>query len=264
MKQYMLVIGSIFFGILAAYLYWSQIEKERNILNNALRPVDVIQVIGTLEARDIITRENVRPTTIKIPPNSPEAQRYLPASAINRVIGKEVTNHIAQETILQTNDIDWGFDPNANFSRIISPNGGFRAVSVAVSSVSSVSNLIRPMDRVDIIGTFSSPDNKGDFTRDMVTYTILQNVTVLATGSTYDPNSQSNARGYNSLTLQVTPLEAELLVFASSRGGGGGSLTFTLRSPSDTNTNNVLKTINFKYMEDNIAEFAKNRNAKKY
>lgn len=107
------------------------------------------------------------------------------------------------------------------------------------------------------IGTFRFPDLKGDQALDTITLTVLQNVVVLATGTDYGQSLNSVSRSYNSLTLQLTATEAELIIFASQKG----RLTFTLRSPQDTKTNKDLNNINWDYLQKNIKDFAAKREA---
>jgi pilus assembly protein CpaB len=114
---------------------------------------------------------------------------------------------------------------------------------------------------VDILGTFTFPSNKGDPQLDTVTLTILQNVTVLATGkdtarSLTEAAIQTGGgarrpSSYSTVTLLVTPKEAEMLVFAMQKG----RLTLTLRNPSDVSSARDLGNINFNYLEKKVGEF---------
>ena len=94
-----------------------------------------------------------------------------------------------------------------------------RAVSIPVSGAAGVSGMVRPNDCVDVLGSFVLPSSTGSTDpseMEMVTLTVLQNVTVLAIGSDTQRtiSDRKNNSGYSSVTLQVTPREAEVLVFA--------------------------------------------------
>ncbi len=56
---------------------------------------------------------------------------------------------------------------------------GFRAVSVGVDAISGVSGLLRPGDKVDVLGSFDITKNSQLEKR---TFTLLQNISVLAVG----------------------------------------------------------------------------------
>jgi pilus assembly protein CpaB len=56
---------------------------------------------------------------------------------------------------------------------------------------------------------------------------------------------------YSSVTLLVTPKEAEMLVFAMQKG----RLTLDLRNPADVSSARDLTNINFNYLEKKVGEF---------
>ena len=87
---------------------------------------------------------------------------------------------------------------------------------------------MRPNDHVDIIGSFKDPQ-----TNEEVAVTMMQNVTVLATGKINGTTNVNllpqNERSYGHVSLMLLPEEAEMLVLAQQLGG----LTFTLRNEDD-------------------------------
>ena len=103
---------------------------------------------------------------------------------------------------------------------------GFRAVTINVSEATAVAHWVTPNDAVDVIGTFRDPSK-----RELTTVTLLQNVSVLATGRTSAivGSATEGAREYTSVTLQILPQEAEILVLAQELG----NLHLTLRNRSD-------------------------------
>lgn len=81
----------------------------------------------------------------------------------------------------------------------------------------------------------------------IVTRTFLQNVKVLAVGAaTTAEGAVTKANStYNNVTVEVTPSEAEMLIFAM--GQSNGSLNLVLRNPAD-NTVEDLPSINWTRM----------------
>jgi len=138
---------------------------------------------------------------------------------------------------------------------------GYRAISVAVDPISSVSGLIRPDNNVDIIGTFHFPDMKGDQSLDTITLTILQNVRVLATGTETVKaldGAERNVgvkRSYNSVTLCLKPKEVEMIIFASQKG----KLTLSLRNYEETAIEPDTQSVNFRYLQQNLQKYNKER-----
>ncbi|MBR0197625.1 MAG: Flp pilus assembly protein CpaB [Kiritimatiellae bacterium] len=135
-----------------------------------------------------------------------------------------------------------------------------RAVSIGVSLTSSVSGMIRPNDHVDVIGTFDFPADEDRLKRgDPVTCTILQNVLVLATGHDTAKSSDRSlgaSQGYSTVTLEVTPREAEMLAFAEQIRG---RLVLTLRNPNDTSMEKELPTVNFDKIREELTRLNEER-----
>ncbi len=101
---------------------------------------------------------------------------------------------------------------------------GMRALTVAVNVVSGVSGFILPRARVDVLVTMAPTTKKAENT----TKTILQNVEVLAVDQTYKQNEDEPIT-VKSVTLLVTPEEAEKLALASNEG----KLQLSLRGSVD-------------------------------
>lgn len=103
-----------------------------------------------------------------------------------------------------------------------------RAVSISVSGVASVSNMVRPNDHIDILASFSDERKGGK-----VTVTLMQDVIVIATGQVTGNTNltllDSSKRSYSTITLLVLPEQAEMLVLAEQLG----QLHLTLRNPED-------------------------------
>jgi len=133
-----------------------------------------------------------------------------------------------------------------------------RAMSVAVDAISGVSGLLRPGDRVDILGTFPIgtkdqvvTNEKGEDGVGYVTMTMLQNVTLLATGQelsdvTSSENQQGRGNSYATVTVSVTVDEAELLTIAQTRG----KMTLLLRNREDVDVSTVSKRTLREVMEE--------------
>lgn len=135
----------------------------------------------------------------------------------------------------------------------------YRAISVSVGGAASVSGMIRPGDKVDVIGTLVFPNDEGRVHRgDPVTLTLLQNVDVLATGGdattararglgVTDPRERDT--GYSLVTLVVTPREAEMLAFVEQ---AKGRITLTLRGRDDLTTESGLKPVHYDTIREEI------------
>lgn len=136
------------------------------------------------------------------------------------------------------------FGPTPPLSVIV-PDGK-RGFSIAVSAVASAGGLVRPGDHVDVLRTTSGGvDDQGIETEATSCY-VLQNMQVLAIGSTLSQatsDTDANAiaavgqvDGATTMTLAATPLEAVALSSAQRNVNGdgvGAQLWVSLRKFSD-------------------------------
>jgi len=94
------------------------------------------------------------------------------------------------------------------------------AVSIAVDEVTGVGGRLQPGDRVDVIATFSPGPGNRDMTKIM-----LQNIEILVAAGSDDASkntglvkNQQSSPGKKTVTLVLTPHQAEKLVFAAEKG----------------------------------------------
>ena len=88
-----------------------------------------------------------------------------------------------------------------------------RAVAVPVDEVVGVAGFVKPGDRVDIIVTASGVGETGD-----VAFTVLEDIQVLAVAQETEDKTQGKAKVSTSVTLAVSPSDAEKLVLAERIG----------------------------------------------
>jgi pilus assembly protein CpaB len=129
---------------------------------------------------------------------------------------------------------------------------GRRAFTVGVDEMSGVGGLLRPGDHVDLMAKISLNGREA-------TSTVLQNIEVLATGRTLgrapdplqDGETSAPEDGYGTLTLSVSPEEAEILFHLEGR-----PKAFALRSPGDEKTV-LLSTMTESMIWDRLGRTAK-------
>ncbi len=90
-----------------------------------------------------------------------------------------------------------------------------RAFTIRVDDVSGVAGFIRPGDKVDVLMDLPMPGQQNEH----FSKTILQNVTVLTTGQTWEQKpEQQKPTVVNTVTLALNPDQAEVLNLASNQG----------------------------------------------
>ncbi len=108
---------------------------------------------------------------------------------------------------------------------------GYRAVAITIDSQGSTTagGFILPGDHVDVIRTLTRPDPKNQNEGRIESETLLTNVRVLAIGQNIqERNGERVITGANA-TLEVAPVQAELLAQAQRLG----QISLSLRSMAD-------------------------------
>jgi len=101
---------------------------------------------------------------------------------------------------------------------------GMRAVTVRVNDVSSTAGFVLAGLRVDVLVTGHPPSGDSNMTT-----TVLQNVLVLSAGQAMQADARGTPVSVSTVTLLVTPADAETLTLAN----GEGRIQLVLRNSSD-------------------------------
>lgn len=175
---------------------------------------------------DIGLGERIRPEHLGVRgiPVSYLDERAVRAAAAEKVVGLRVRSRIkANESILWS-DLSAAGRDSRDLAGMVQP--GMRAVSVPATVASAFHGLLRPGDRVDLLLTTERSGSK-----DRVTFSLLQNVLVLAVGDDLGASERA-LEGFESQTtvsVGVSAEQAQMLAFALDRG----PLTLSLRNPED-------------------------------
>src|SRR5262249_39351191 len=102
---------------------------------------------------------------------------------------------------------------------------GRRAITVQVDETNSISGMLEPGDRIDLMVSLKNGGRSFMFP-------VLQNVTVLATGTratrgAAPEGKAGSGRSFNTITLDVSPQEAERMLAARE----AGKVEAVLRAP---------------------------------
>jgi len=274
MKQKIVLIVSVVVGLLAAVLtrgYLAAKESEFNALKarfNAEHGVmDVVFFEKDVPSGTVLEQNGM--LKVKIVPKAGLEGRVVDGDKNKKeflqVIGRKLLVSRRKGELLFWSDIEGGNPQNRGLAGDIKRS--MRALSISVSGAASVSGMVNPNDHVDVIATFSVPRENATVPgqTDLVTSTILQNVLVLATGKETAKSQvqrgygTSGAGGYNTVTLEVTPREAEMLVFAEQMKG---RLSLALRGRSDVTYEKELPKVDFDKIQSEIEELNQQRQLK--
>ncbi len=263
MKKKIVLVASLVAGLLAAVLsrvYFMAKDAEVQELKDAIE-----SRYGTMwvlcYARDtppgtVLAREDFKQR--KVPAMGLRGQAVTEESLSDVLGRKTLVMHAAKDVVFWS-DIEGG-DPRAK-GLSDSVKQKMRAISINCTGAASVSSMVKPNDHVDVIGTFDFDGAPGK--KNFVTCTVLQNVLVLATGSETSKSSsrsRSLSSGYSTVTLEVTPREAEMLAFAEQIKG---RLVLTLRNRNDPSYEKELPKVDFEKIRSEIEELNLKRQSQK-
>ncbi len=209
---------AILCGVAAAVLFsfYMQQVKER------YQPDDLITVV---RAKMDISRDTVVETEmvqiVKVP------AKYTHPDALREqkdVVGKIAVNNIAAGEDILAGELLSSENSNQRLAYQVPRDK--RAVSIGINDISGVAGYIEAGDRVDIMATVDVSSQGEEAT---CTVLALQDVPVLAVGASGTNLKEKGGESLRTLTLAVSPEEAQPLVLASERG----TLRLMLRSPVD-------------------------------
>jgi pilus assembly protein CpaB len=213
------VILAVVFGLLASvaiYRYLAQYDKIIREKKIATQPVVVAS--KELPFGTVLGQDNVQTASWPV--------EIVPAGSIGsaqELMGRVVRTPIATgEPVLETKLAPVGADRGLPMR--VPP--GMRAMTVAVNVVSGVSGFVLPDTKVDVVVTIRPETEK-----ESVSKLVLQNLLVLAADQRLEDND-GKPMTTQSVTLLVTPSEAEKLALASSNG----EIQLVLRSPADADS----------------------------
>ena len=266
MKQKIVLIVSIAAAFLAAVLtraYLASKDAEVQQLKAAFlkahKTLEVLCFAREVPSGTILAKSDLG---IKTVPASGLRGQALTEENLIEVVGRKVLNGHKTGELLFWADVEGGNPMVGGLAADIRKK--MRAVSVNCSGAAAVSGMVKPNDHVDVIASFSFPKLAADgrtMIQELVTCTILQNVLVLATGketakSAIARSDAFGAGSYATVTLEVTPREAEMLVFAEQIKG---RISLALRNRNDTYYEKELPQVDFERIRSEIEELNRKR-----
>ncbi|MFO0649856.1 MAG: Flp pilus assembly protein CpaB [Polyangiales bacterium] len=233
-KALFIAIGAAVLGLVFLLMYKKRFENEAS----GGVPIPVLVAVQDIPLGTALTETMLGQRYI---PQAYLEDRFIRYSDLRRIVGVRVSMGLkANQTVMWT-DLATASDARRDLSSLVS--NGMRAITVRADITNSFGGLLRPGDRVDVLGTLSRTGGEND----RVTIPLLQNVLVLAAGrdtggeaQRQQVNGQSNPSNQpqeiSQVTLSVSMEEAQLLTYVADRGGASGrhtGLTLVLRNPED-------------------------------
>lgn len=234
-RTLLISIGSAFFAVFLLYSYTQEKSAELTKKFGAKQRV----VVAKEDINEMETIDETKLQVIEKPVDFTEPNAITdPENAVGLVALAPIKKG---EQVLQSKIMRPG--PVTGLALQVAPSK--RAVTIPIDETRGVAKLINPGDRIDLIAALDV--GKG-LSQAKQIKTILQDVVVLATGIRimnelpvlYEKIGKEefykSLRGdtsFNSITIEVSPEEAQDLIFIMATAPG--SLFMTLRHPTDRN-----------------------------
>lgn len=232
-KNWLLLAGAIALGGLAFFLSNKAINSRISQLEEeATRGKTMVRVV--VASRALNAGELIDSSVVSV--------RQIPSEFVNKttvvpdtydaVDGQALQVEVQRgEPLLTSYTASRG---GTVFAAVI--KAGRRALTLEVDEISSISGMLRPGDRIDLLLTARPPDHGNGAAGREVTFPMLSNIEVLATGQAQKARpapGEAAASGFSHITLDVTPEESTRITVAKT----AGKLTALLRSPGDRTAN---------------------------
>ena len=267
MKRKIVLIASLVAGLLAALLTRfyiaakdAEVRDLKDAINRKYGTMEVLCYTKEIPSGTVLQKSDLG---IKTVPAIGMRGQALTVESVTDIVGKKVLLGHRRGDVVFWADVEGGSPAAQGLSADIKRQ--MRAISINCTGAASVSGMVRPNDHVDVIGSFDLADPSqggGSKTKNIVTSTILQNVLVLAVGKqTAKMRAQeAGAAGYSTVTLEVTPREAEMLAFTEQMKG---RLVLTLRNRNDAHYEKELPKVDFEKIMSEIEELNLKRQQQK-
>lgn len=207
-------ITALIVGLSAGCLCFFLLFQKTSEIDKKTTPIEVLVSARYISPGSILTSDMVLKKSI------PES--YVSPSAVQNI--SEVSNLLTLVPISTGEQILSNKFGSSGNSLAFNLNNGLRAYTLEVNETSGVGNLLHPGNHVDVIAKITS--NK----RQITTF-VFQDIQVLATGQKLSQSEQKNSdspEAYNTVTLALTPDQAEILMFLE-----GQPIRLLLRAPND-------------------------------
>ena len=235
-KNILMFLVSLGIGAFGVFYSKQYIEDQINVYKAQLDKTEPMAMV-IVPQRKLIKGEIV---TADVLVSRPIPETFVDSNGVSKTdfeiaVGQRVAFDVDKGRPLLWAHLEGGKTPT--FSGQVPE--GLRALTVRVDEINSISGFLQPNDRVDLLLRHGSGD-------DQEIFPLIERLDVIATGvqTVVDKNSNETQRSFSTITVQVTPNEAQKITLAQSIG----QITAVLRNPDDesplaggtVNVNSVL------------------------
>ncbi|MDD4294760.1 MAG: Flp pilus assembly protein CpaB [Candidatus Omnitrophica bacterium] len=227
------IIAGVLISTSAIIFILQEMKKRDALIQDLIRKGEIVDVVvartdipkETTISSEMVEMKRVRRQTLQPGDLTSEAS----------AIGK-----FAETNILKDQHINSNMIRALNTIKYLSQSvpQGMRALTIPVDKLSAVEGLLKPGDKVDVVGTFPVPVGGGQ--QMPVVITVFQGVKVLATNKNISPYMVTNE--IQTVTLALMPDDIRTFTYIL---GFGQVIRLVLRGPLDTTQEYGYSAVSF-------------------
>lgn len=221
-RNILFIAGAVVFGLIAAFLSVGYVQQKAEEARAAAQPKPRPETQVVVPIRDIPAGERIQGNVLSarnVPVDFVPADAIIPGDH-ERYVGRVTRYALKQGVPISAGALMSSHD---QFSRVVTP--GNVAYTFSVNENNSISGMISPGDRIDLLLTYSPDRLAGGSSGDRNlpsdgdrVIPLLENIHVLAVGTDLESVPGEIASGYSSITLELDPQQAEQLTVAQEAG----------------------------------------------
>lgn len=207
MRSKIILIMALLMGLITTVLFFNYMKKLEPAEAALANMKTIVVAEQAIKKNQLLSSGMVK--LKEVPAEAVHPDTLLDAAAVG---GTYATADIAAGEPILSGRISTSKEESLFLSRKV--REGYRAVGVSVNFIGSISNLIEPGDKVDVVYTF---ENKA--TEELESVILLREVPVLSIGRRMiEATEETPYVEYSSTALELKPEEAVKLVEADERG----------------------------------------------
>jgi len=210
---------SLFLASAAGYSNWRYLAAANNAEGTVAAPLALRNVV--VARTDLSVSEGINSLMLGVVEWPEDLVPTGSFQSVDEVVKRIPRRHfVSGEPILETGLFAEG--ALGGLSPLI--QSGLRAMSVQVDEIIGIAGFVTVGSSVDVLATLRRTIDSEAFSQ-----VILEDVRVLAVDRTLEPRKADSDERVSVVTLEVTPIQAKKLAFASAQG----SIQLALRNPVD-------------------------------
>ena len=221
LKPLLMLLFSLALGAVGVFYSRTYIQEQvafyRNQLETTETLVKVVVPTHDIPRGEVITQQDL---ALRDVPTQYVDANNVNGSNFENAIGQRLEYDVSEGRPLQWSHLEGGLTPP--FSGTV--ESGLRAMTVRVDEINSISGFLQPKDKVDLLLSHGANAESQIFP-------LIQKLNVIATGvqTMVDKQSGGRERSFNTITVHVSPEQAQKITLAQQVG----RLTAVLRNPED-------------------------------